>query len=56
MAANASGTTSNQHNLLVPVIFILSPVIEDTCIEIRGDNAGKAPVEQELDAREGGFV
>jgi hypothetical protein len=53
ISTNASRSTCDQHNLLVPVICILLPIIENTTVEIGRDCANKAPVEEELYAREG---
>jgi hypothetical protein len=53
LSANTSSSPSNQNDLLVPIIFILLPVIKNAAIEVRGDCADESQVEQELNAREG---
>jgi hypothetical protein len=56
LAANASRSTSNQHNLLVPVIFIGCPIVQHAGIKVVGGPADEAKVEELSDSRIGCLV
>ena len=56
MATDTPSTSRNNHNLLLPVINVLLPVIERPSIKVARDGAKETPVEEILEAPEGSFM
>lgn len=56
MSANSTSTSSNQHNLFIPMVFIIDPIIQNFRIKVGRGPAEDTKVEKFLDSRGCCFV